>query len=162
MHFLVIKDEHCCISLFLTARSLARGHRGRSWSFRKLPTAGDYIPRSAYKGIGKAAEKVNSITSGVGGGDEQGGRGGGGEESQMKFKLAPSPATNLKQYSERKPKRKEKQRGVCGDTLCARAHQAAAESARRAEVAGRGFGSHLRGSAGEQNSLQQAQSLSPA
>lgn len=36
----------------------------------------------------------------------------------MKFKLAISPATNLKQYSEKKPKRKEKQRGVCGDTLC--------------------------------------------
>lgn len=57
----------------------------------------------------------------------------------MKFKLAPSPATNLKQYSERKPKRKEKQRGVYRDTLCARACQAAAESARR-KGWGRGLG----------------------
>lgn len=67
--------------LFLTVRSLAWGHRGRSLSFRKLSTAGDYIPHSAYKDIGKAAEKVNSITSGDGGGDEQGGRGGGGGEA---------------------------------------------------------------------------------
>lgn len=80
------------------------------------------------------------------------------EERQMKFKLAPSPATNLKQYSERKPKRKEKQRGVCGDTLCARARVRQWQRARegRAGVAGRGFGSHLRGSTREQNSLQQA------
>lgn len=60
----------------------------------------------------KGAEKVNSITSGedlgVGGEEE--------EEKQMKFNLACSPATNLKQYREGKPKRKEKQRGKCGKT----------------------------------------------
>lgn len=109
------------LHLFLPVRSLARGHWGISSSFRKLSTAGDYIPCSAYKGIGKAAEKVNSITSGDGEGEEEGGNaggGGGGEERQMKFKLATSPATNLKQYSERKPKRKEKQRGVCVETRC--------------------------------------------
>lgn len=108
------------LHLFLPVRSLARGHWGISSSFRKVSAAGDYIPCSAYKGIGKAAEKVNSITSGDGEGEEEGGNagGGGGEERQMKFKLATSPATNLKQYSERKPKRKEKQRGVCVETRC--------------------------------------------
>lgn len=54
------------------ARSLALGHWGISSSFRKLSTAGDYIPCSAYKDIEKAAEKVNSITSGDGGGEEEG------------------------------------------------------------------------------------------
>lgn len=43
------------------------------------------------------------------------GRKGGGEK-QMKFNLAGSPATNLKQYGEGKPKRKEKQREECGET----------------------------------------------
>lgn len=112
------------------ARSLALGHWGISSSFRKLSAAGDYIPCSAYKDIEKAAEKVNSITSGDGGGEEEGGRG--GEERQMKFKLATSPATNLKQCSERKPKRKEKQRGVCVEThsVCARERQRAREAKR--------------------------------
>lgn len=50
-------------------------------------------------------------------GERRGGhRGGGGEERQMKFKLAVSPGTKLKQCSERKPKRKKEPRGVCTET----------------------------------------------
>lgn len=58
------------------------------------------------KTLRKGAEKVNSITSG----EELGrGEGGGGKEGgkQMKFNLAGSPATNLKQYREGKPKGKK-------------------------------------------------------
>lgn len=75
----------------------------------------------------------------------------------MKFKLATSPATNLKQCSERKPKRKEKQRGVCVEThsVCARERQRAREAKQgRDEVASRGFRSHLWGSITEQKGLQ--------
>lgn len=134
MHFLVFKDSIVVfIYLFLMARSVALGHWGISSSFRKLSTAGDYIPCSAYKDIEKAAEKVNSITSGDGGGEERGRGGGGEEERQMKFKLAVSPATNLKQYSKKQPKRKEKQRGVCMETHCARARVCVWEKEREAK-----------------------------
>lgn len=114
MHFLVFKYSIVVFTyLFIFNGEVARpGHWEISSSFRKLSTAGDYIPCSAYKDIEKAAEKVNSITSGDGGGEEEGGRGGGGgEERQMKFKLAVSPGTNLKQYSEWKPKRKKTPEG---------------------------------------------------
>lgn len=163
MHFLVFKDSIVVfIYLFLMARSVALGHWGISSSFRKLSTAGDYIPCSAYKDIEKAAEKVNSITSGDGGGEERGRGGGGEEERQMKFKLAVSPATNLKQYSKKQPKRKEKQRGVCMETHCARARVCVRERARskararkgRDEIARWGFRSHPWGSVTEQNSSQ--------
>lgn len=53
----------------------------------------------------------------------------------MKFKLAISPATNLKQYSEGKPKRKEKQRGVCVEThsvcVCVRECEAKQEQGKK-------------------------------
>lgn len=88
----------------------------------------------------------------------------------MKFKLAVSPGTNLKQYSERKPKRKKKNnqpRGVCIETererecVCARAHacvklrdanlQQGKEGMR---LQAQGFQSHPLGSITEQNSLK--------
>lgn len=68
--FSCLERQHSFIYLFVVARSLALGHWGISSSFRKFSTAGDYIPCSAYKDIEKAAEKVNSITSGDEGGDK--------------------------------------------------------------------------------------------
>lgn len=78
----------------------------------------------------------------------------------MKFKLAVSPGTNLKQYSERKPKRK-KNPGVCVEThtVCAHACVKVSEANLQQGKEGmrlqaQGFKSHPLGSITEQNSLK--------
>lgn len=81
----------------------------------------------------------------------------------MKFKLAVSPGTNLKQYHERKPKRKKKPRGVCIEThsvcvcvyTCGKVHEANLQQGKeRMRLQAQGFKSHPWASLTEQNSLQ--------